>query len=116
MTAFGEMAKRKTHPESLTHINYLSTESSFLAIYLRKYNFPQCIQQLSTDLSHDTKGSSQDNPTMQLELSMPTYPRPDPHDRLKHFKNDGPGWRLAGLFLEKLPSILASAGALVFAF
>lgn len=43
---------------------------------------------------------------------MPSFPRPDPHDRLKHFKNDGPGWRLAGLFLEKLPSILAGAGVL----
>lgn len=37
---------------------------------------------------------------------------PDPHDRLKHFKNDGPGWRLGALFLEKLPAILLSAGGL----
>lgn len=46
---------------------------------------------------------------------MPSFLRPDPHDRLKYFKNDGPGWRLAGLFLEKLPAILAGAGALIFA-
>ena len=46
---------------------------------------------------------------------MLKHPLPDPHDRLKHFKNDGPGWRLAGLFLEKLPAILASAGFLTFA-
>lgn len=58
---------------------------------------------------------SPDNLSMQMEMPMPTYPRPDPHDRLKHFKHDGPGWRLAGLFLEKLPAILASAGALIFA-
>lgn len=45
---------------------------------------------------------------------MPSFPPPDPHDRLKHFKNDSAGWRLAGLFLEKLPSILASAGVLAF--
>jgi hypothetical protein len=38
--------------------------------------------------------------------------RPDSHDRLKHFKNDGPGTRLLALFLEKLPAILAAAGAL----
>lgn len=43
---------------------------------------------------------------------MPPLPRPDPHDRLKHFRNDSPGWRLAGLFLEKLPAILAGAGIL----
>lgn len=45
---------------------------------------------------------------------MPSFPRPDPHDRLKHFKHDSPGWRLVGLFLEKLPAILASAGFLAF--
>jgi hypothetical protein len=70
---------------------------------------------LSTVLSHDMWCGNTDNPITQMELSMPSFPRPDPHDRLKHFKNDGPGWRLAGLFLEKLPSILASAGALIFA-
>ena len=70
---------------------------------------------LSTDLSHDRAEGNADNPNMHMELSMSRYPRPDPHDRLKHFKNDWPGWRLAGLFLEKLPSILASAGALIFA-
>lgn len=37
---------------------------------------------------------------------------PDPHDRVKHFKNDGPGWRLGALFLDKLPAILVSAGVL----
>lgn len=47
-----------------------------------------------------------------MEPSMPNFPRPDHHDRLKHFKNDGPGWRLAGLFLEKLPTILWGAGFL----
>jgi hypothetical protein len=40
--------------------------------------------------------------------------RPDPHDRLKHFKNDGPGWRLGALFLEKLPQILAGLMAVGF--
>lgn len=36
-------------------------------------------------------------------------------DTLKHFANDGPRWKLAALFINKLPYVLAGLASLLVA-
>jgi hypothetical protein len=48
-----------------------------------------------------------------LTSLMARLPRPDPHDRLKHFNKDGPAWRLGALFIERLPAILTSTSGIM---
>lgn len=39
----------------------------------------------------------------------------DRHDRLKHFKGDGPAWRITALLIEKAPEILRSGALMLMA-
>ena len=38
---------------------------------------------------------------------------PPERDRVKHFANDGPQWKLSALFIERLPAILVAMGWVV---